>query len=119
VTRQLRGFEPPRLTRVLLTSQAELESYFRHESPGSVTHLPRVAWSRREAVVIAAGPRSSTGYVLRVLGVRETPNTITVTVHEVTPRLGQTVQARLTYPYRMITIPRVRKKLFVHWPGRP
>ena len=119
MTPELRGFEPPRLTRVLLTSQEELESYFRHESPGTVTRLPHVDWSRREAIVIAAGPRSSTGYVLRVLGVRETPNTITVTVHEVTPHLGQPVRAGLTYPYRVITIPRIHKKLFVHWPGRP
>ena len=49
VTRQLRGFEPPRLTRVLLTSQAELESYFRHESPGTVTHVPRIDWSRPDS----------------------------------------------------------------------
>ena len=119
VTCQLRGFEPPRLTRVLLKSQAELESYFRHESPATVTRLPHVDWSQREVIVIAAGPRSSTGYVLRVLGVRETPHTITVTVHEATPRLGEPVRAGVTYPYRVITIPRIPKKLFVHWPGRP
>lgn len=119
LTAQVHGFQPPRLTRAALKTPAELASYFRHESPGAAVSLPRVDWKREEAIVVAAGPRSSTGYALRIVGVRETPHTITVTVHEDTPTLGKPVQARVTYPFRVIAVPRSPKKLFLHWPGRP
>jgi PrcB C-terminal len=118
VSAQLRPAEFTRQVREIFRTRASLVDYLERAMPGRRLHLPRIDFSRRQAVLIAAGPRSSTGYVLRVLGVRETPHTITVTVHEVTPRLGEPVRAGVTYPYRVIAIPRIDKKLFVHWPGR-
>ena len=40
-----------------------------------------------------------------------------VDVREVSPRLGQAVQARVTYPYKLIEIPRTRKHVTIHWLG--
>jgi hypothetical protein len=42
-----------------------------------------------------------------------------VTVRERTPSLGEPVVARVTYPFRLITIPRIDKKLRLHIEGRP
>jgi hypothetical protein len=87
--------------------------------PGSAPEIPHIDWRRREAVLVAAGPRSSTGYALRVVSVHETSDRLVVSVRERTPSLGEPVQARVTYPFRLITIPRISKKPFLHWEGRP
>jgi hypothetical protein len=104
--------------RQAFKTQAAFAKYVQHESPG-IGHLPSIDWANREAILISAGPRSSTGYVLRIVSVRETAHHVVVTVHEDTPTLGEPVRARVTYPYRLITIARTSKPLFLHWPGRP
>jgi protease stability complex PrcB-like protein len=104
--------------RQAFKTRKSFATYVRRESPG-IAPLPAIDWSRREAILISAGPRSSTGYVLHIVSVRETAHHVVVTVHEDTPTLSQPVEARVTYPYRLITIPRTSKPLFLHWPGRP
>ncbi len=118
ITRELHGFQPPQLVREAFKTQTAFAKYVRHESPG-ITDLPSIDWAHREAILVAAGPRSSTGYVLRIVGVRETAHHVVVTVHEDTPMLGEPARAGVTYPFRLITIPRTTKPLFLHWPGRP
>jgi hypothetical protein len=118
ITSELHGFQPPRLVREAFKSEAAFTKYVQHESPG-IGDLPRIDWRHREAVLVAAGPRSSSGYVLRIVSVRETAHHVVVTVHEDTPTLAQRVRAGVTYPFRLITIPRTSKPLFLHWPGRP
>jgi hypothetical protein len=105
--------------RQVFRSRPEFADYLAKAMPGSAPKIPRVDWGRREAVLVAAGPRSSTGYVLRVVSVHETRDRLVVSVRERTPSLGEPVQARVTYPFRLITIPRISKKLFLHWEGRP
>jgi len=119
ISTQLRGFEPPRLVREEFRSRDELASYLERSSPGARFRVPAIDWANREAILVSAGPRSSTGYTLRVVSVRETAHHVVVTVHEDTPTLGKPVQARVTYPFRLITIPRIDKPLHLHWPGRP
>jgi PrcB C-terminal len=87
--------------------------------PGRRIHLPRIDFSRREAILIAAGPRSSTGYELRILSVRAAGDRIIVRVRERTPSLGEPVTARITYPFRLISVPRSDKRLRLKWLGRP
>ena len=118
ITRELHGFQPPRLVREAFTTRPAFATYVHRESPG-ITDLPAIDWAHREAILVAAGPRSSSGYVLRIVSVRETAHHVVVTVHEDTPTLGQPVRAGVTYPFRLITIPRTPKPLFLHWPGRP
>jgi hypothetical protein len=119
ISSQLHGFQPPRLIREEFRSRSELADYLERSSPGADIRVPSIDWGHREAILVAAGPRSSTGYRLRVVGVRETPHHVEVTVHEDTPQLGAQVVARVTYPFRLITIPRIDKPLHLHWPGRP
>jgi hypothetical protein len=87
--------------------------------PGRAPKVPPIDFSRREAILIASGPRSSTGYSLHVVSVRETNDRVAVTVREDTPSLGEPVVARITYPFRLITIPKNPKSLFLHFVGRP
>jgi hypothetical protein len=118
LTHELHGFAPPRLVREAFTTRAAFAKYVHRESPG-VAKLPTIDWAHRQAILVSAGPRSSTGYVLKIVSVRETAHHVVVTVHEDTPKLGEPVEARVTYPFRLITIPRTSKPLFLHWPGRP
>ncbi len=75
-------------------------------------------YRRRVAILIALGPRSSTGYDLRVVRITERGGRILVILRERTPRLGQHVTPMLTFPYRLITIPHTDKKIHFHVIGR-
>jgi hypothetical protein len=72
----------------------------------------------RMTVIVSPGPRSSTGYGVRVLSVTEERRRIVVRVREEAPRLGQKVEARVTYPYAYIVIPLSKKRVQVSWAGR-
>jgi hypothetical protein len=119
VSAQLRPAEFTRQIRQIFRDRADLVDYLEHAMPGRRIQLPRIDFSRREAILVAAGPRSSTGYNLRILGVRESGSRIVVTVRERTPSLGQPVTAKVTYPFRLITVPRSDKHLRLKWLGRP
>jgi PrcB C-terminal len=69
-------------------------------------------------VLVAAGPRSSTGYSLRVESVTEHGDSIDVVVRERTPSLRDRITARLTYPLLLITIPTSGKHVHVRYAGR-
>jgi hypothetical protein len=57
--------------------------------------------------------------VLRIEAVRDYGGRIDVVVHEQTPSLGDPVTARVTYPFRLIVLPRSDKPVKLKWPGRP
>lgn len=116
---QLHPVEFPRLVREILRSREELVTFVERQMPGRSPTLPHIDFAHREAIIIAVGPRSSTGYALTIVKVRETSDRIAVTVRERTPTLGEPVVARVTYPFRLITIPRIDKRLLLHIEGRP
>ncbi|HEX3266388.1 MAG TPA: protease complex subunit PrcB family protein [Gaiellaceae bacterium] len=87
--------------------------------PGRTPRIPPHDWNRDQVVVIALGPRSSTGYSLRILRVVERRRGIYVYVREETPALGDPVQARVTYPYRVLNMHGSAKPVYVKLEGRP
>ena len=87
-----------------------------HEFFGAGSEPP-VDFSTRQLLLVAPGPRSSTGYSVQVLSVRENDDGITVKVREKTPALADHVEARVTYPYRLLSLPTGRT-VFVDWVGR-
>ncbi len=87
--------------------------------PGRAPEPPPVDFARREVVVVSLGPRSSTGYALRVERVIERRRVIDVYLREQTPALGDPVEPRVTYPYRAIAIARSSKPVYVKLQGRP
>lgn len=113
---------PLELTREhtqVFCSRGELETSLRTTLPERGPAPPRIDFTRRRAVLVAAGPRSSTGYDLQVLRVTKHRRRIVVVIRERTPSLGDPVRARLTYPYRLITLPAGDKPLEIDWQGRP
>jgi hypothetical protein len=42
---------------------------------------------------------------------------VTVTVRERTPQLGERAEPRVTFPYRLLSLP-ARKDVYVDWLGR-
>jgi hypothetical protein len=87
--------------------------------PGRAPKPPPVDFGRREVVVVSLGPRSSTGYSLRIERVVERRRRIDVYLRERTPSLADPVTARVTYPYRAIAIARSSKPVYVKLEGRP
>jgi hypothetical protein len=79
----------------------------------------RVHRNGDETVLIALGPRSSTGYDLRILRVIERRRSIVVVARERTPGLGERVEPRMTFPYRMIEFRRSDKPVRLELEGRP
>jgi PrcB C-terminal len=109
----------PRSATRSFWKRSQLLDYLRTTFPLGGPEPPRIDFARRRLVLIAAGPRSSTGYGVVVLGVRERRGSVLVRVRETTPSLGQQVVPRLTSPYRLITIPATGKPVYVQWQGRP
>ncbi len=119
VSAQLPQAEFPRQNRQIFRSRPALADYLGGVMPGRAAAIPEIDFSKREAVLIAAGPRSSTGYELRILSVGEQGGKLVVTVREHTPSLGDRVEPRVTYPFRLILVPRSSKSLKLKWLGRP
>jgi PrcB C-terminal len=117
----------PRLGRVEFTrkvtavyhSRPPFERLLEATMPGRAPQPPRVDFDRDEVVVISLGPRSSTGYSLRVERVVERRRGIYVYLRERTPELGDPVNPRVTYPYRAFAIARSSKPVYVKLQGRP
>jgi len=119
LTRQTGRLEFTRITSAACRSRAALLEVLERNNPGRPIKLPSIDFANREAYLVATGPRSSTGYELEILRVTDTGSQILVWVHERTPALGDPIQARITYPYRLITLPRSDKPVKLKWPGRP
>ena len=119
LTRQLGPLEFTRITSAVCRSRAALLEVVERNNPGRAIKVPSIDFANREAYLVATGPRSSTGYELEILRVEDTGPNIVVRVHERTPSLGDSVQVRVTYPYRLITLPRSDKPVKLKWPGRP
>ena len=86
--------------------------------PGRAPKLPPHDWNRDQLVVIALGPRSSTGYSLQIQRVVERNRGIYVYARERTPSLGEPVTPRITYPYRVLSMHGEAKPVYVKLEGR-
>ena len=120
VTAQVHGraLWPKSVTRSFWR-QRQVDRYLARIFPHGRPTLPRIDYERRRLVLIAAGPRSSTGYRVQILRATERRGDIRIFARELTPNLGQHVEARLTSPFRLITIPKTSKRVYVQWQGRP
>jgi hypothetical protein len=99
----------------LFRDEEELARYLAGASARSTT--PQVDFSEHQLLLVSPGPRSSTGYEVEVLSVREQDGEITVRVRERTPTVQDRVDARVTHPYRLLSLP-ADKKVAVDWLGR-
>jgi len=99
------------LTRRLFRTRGQFQEFF-----GTGRESP-VDFSTRQLLLVAPGPRSSTGYAVQVLSVTENDDGIMVKVREKTPALTDHVEAGVTYPYRLLSLP-AGKAVYVDWVGR-
>jgi protease stability complex PrcB-like protein len=120
VTAEVRGpaIWPKSVTRSFWR-QRQVDRYLARIFPRGAPRFPRIDYARDRLVLIAAGPRSSTGYRVEVLRATERRGDIRIVAREITPSLGQRVKLRLTSPFRLITIPATDKRVYVQWQGRP
>jgi hypothetical protein len=78
---------------------------------------PRVDFSTRQLLLVSTGPRSSTGYEVEIMSARESGDQIDVRVREKSPGVDENVEPRVTYPYRLVSLP-AGKDVYVDWIGR-
>lgn len=102
------------LERRLFRDQEQLGRYL---ARAGARKRPTVDFSNRQLLLVSTGPRSSTGYSIEILGVEEQDGELTVRVREATPGLDDRVEARVTYPYRLLSLPAGRE-VSVDWLGR-
>jgi hypothetical protein len=119
LTQEAGPLEFTRIKRQLFRDRQSLIDFLEEMNPGRPIRLPPIDFTRQEVYLVAAGPRSSTGYDLRIVRVQDEGDRVVVVVHERTPSLGDPVEARVTYPYRLIALPRSDKPVKLKWPGRP
>jgi hypothetical protein len=119
VTPQLGTIEFTRKVTAVYHSRRPFVKLLEATMPGRAPEPPPHNWDRDQVVVIALGPRSSTGYDLRILRVVERRRGIYVYAREETPSLADPVQARVTYPYRVLSMHGSAKPVYVKLEGRP
>jgi PrcB C-terminal len=100
-------------------SRGSFERAIAQVMPGRAPRPPRLNWNRDQVVVIALGPRSSTGYSLRIQRVVERRRGIYIYGRELAPSLGESVTAKVTYPYRVLAMHGSAKPVYVKLAGRP
>jgi hypothetical protein len=118
LTPALRGIELPDPARRIFKVPAAVRDFQREAMPGVPPRRVPLDWTRQELVLVAPGPRSSTGYGVRIVSVTERRDRIDVVARETSPRLGQRVAARVTYPFRLLAIPRSGKRVSIIWAGQ-
>ena len=119
LTRRLGPLQFTRITVAYFEDRAKLLEVLRRNNPGRPIKLPRIDFTHHVAYLVATGPRSSTGYRLEITSVQDEGDRVLITVHEDTPSLGEPVRPRVTYPFRLIVLPRLGKPVKLKWPGRP
>jgi hypothetical protein len=121
LTAELGPVRWPRLTISVIRNRTKLEKILSIVTPAGqpVPKPPPIDYRRRIAVVFSTGPRSSTGYDLRVARIVDEGDRVSFHFREITPSLGDGVRPKLTYPYRLITIASTRKHLRFVIDGRP
>ena len=101
--------------RRLFREQETIDRYLARA--GGRGEAPQVDFARHQLLLVSPGPRSSTGYEVEVLSVRERNGEITVRVRERAPTLQDRVEGRVTHPYRLLSLP-AGKEVAVDWIGR-
>jgi hypothetical protein len=77
--------------------------------------VPPIDFHRDLAVLLALGPRSSTGYEIQVERVREERGRVVIDARERSPRLGEPVSARVEYPLKLIVLRDAGKPVALRW----
>jgi hypothetical protein len=118
VTHRMGTVEFTRRVQGVYHSRAAFERLLDATMPGRAPKPPPHDWAHDQIVVIALGPRSSTGYSLRIQRVVERRRGIYVYAREVAPSLGEPVTARVTYVYRLLSMHGSAKPVYVKLEGR-
>jgi len=118
VTSRFGRVEFTRRVQAVYHSRASFNRLLEATMPCRAPAPPSLNWNRDQVVVIALGPRSSTGYSLRILRVVERRRGIYVFAREQTPSLGDPVTARVTYVYRVLAMHGKAKPVYVKLQGR-
>jgi hypothetical protein len=95
--------------------RSQLDDYV---SRNGTPPAPGIDFGRDEALLVSAGPRSSTGYRLEVASAVRERGRIVLTVRERTPSLADPGRPRVTYPYRLLVFQRTDVPVYVHWLNR-
>ncbi len=119
VTAQMPDVLWPKSVTRSFWKRRQIVRYLARTFPQGPPRVPPFDFAHRRLILVAAGPRSSTGYRVQILRVTERRSTIDVLARELTPSLGDHTTARLTSPYRLIAIPATSKRVYVQWQGRP
>ena len=99
--------------------RSQVVRYLARTFPLGPPKAPPFDFGRRRLILVAAGPRSSSGYSVAILRITERRSTVDVLARENTPALRDRTTPRLTSPYRLISIPATSKRVYVQWEGRP
>ncbi len=118
LTRKLGRVEFTRKVTGVYHSRAALQRLLDATMPGRAPKAPPLDFSRDQVVVVSLGPRSSTGYSLRVVRLVERRRGIYLTLRERTPALGEPVDPHVTYPYRALAMRSSTRPVYVKLQGR-
>jgi protease stability complex PrcB-like protein len=96
-------------------SPAPLRRYVLAAEPGRTVRQLDFGGGRYELILVALGPRSSTGYSVDVLSVEEQRSRLVVRARQRAPQLGARVRPVVTFPYRLLRVPARHKAATIVW----
>jgi hypothetical protein len=102
---------PNGLTREFI-SRPQLAAWL-HSRGGKI--VPQVVFPRWRVVLVSLGPRSTTAYSIHVVGVSQDDDRVIVRVARRNASLTDPGRPKLTFPYRLITVPTTGKPVQVAW----
>jgi hypothetical protein len=114
LTANVGTLELPRPVTRSFDERAGFEAFLRSRG---ARHVPAVDFARRRPVLVAAGARSTPAYEVRIAAVVEERSRIVVSVRMRSPTLARPGKARLSFPYRLLTLPAGTKPVHVEWIG--
>jgi len=118
LTRRIGRVEFTRRVTGVYHSRGALQRLLDATMPGRAPKAPALDYSHDEVVIVSLGPRSSSGYSLRVVRLVERRRGIYLTLRERTPTLGEPIDPHVTYPYRALAIHGTAKPVYVKLQGR-
>lgn len=95
----------------------EAFAHFLEEHVEAAVSVPPIDFGRELAVLLALGPRSSTGYRIDVENVTDERGRVVIVAREHSPHLGQSVTPRVEYPLKLLVLRDAGKPVALKWVG--
>jgi len=101
---------PPTAAVAVVNTQKQMDALFeKHANSCAVSSDPNIDFTKNFLVGVFAGPKSTTGFALKITSIIENNCQIIVNYYEKSPAPGENVSQTTTNPFDVVLIPKTSK----------